>query len=90
MALAYGDYVDAAPAVRVAALVGLVDLALCSARLTDLLAVRVEESSKERAQRLKQTQVRTWHNRESWAKTSWGGRTGAELIPIASRLQTAF
>lgn len=58
LALAYGDYVDVPPAVRVAALAGLVDLALCSVRLTDLLTVRVEESTKERAQRLKQTQVR--------------------------------
>lgn len=59
LALAYGDYVDALPAVRVAALAGLVDLALCSVRLTDLLTLRVEETTKERAQRLKQTQV--WH-----------------------------
>lgn len=90
MALAYGDYVDAPPVVRVAALVGLADLALCSARLTDMLALRVEESSKERAQRLKQTEVRTRCKGVSWATTSWYGRAGAELIYVASRLQTAF
>ena len=57
MLLAYGDYVDVPPAARVAALMGLVDLALSSIRLTDLLTARVEESTKERSQRLKQLQV---------------------------------
>jgi hypothetical protein len=57
MSLAYGDYVDAPPAVRVAALVGLVGLALCSLRLTDILTVRAEETTKERSQRHKQVQV---------------------------------
>lgn len=58
MALAYGDYIDAPPAVRVAALVGLVALALSSVRLMDMLTVRAEESTKDRAQRQKQIQVR--------------------------------
>lgn len=58
MSLAYGDYVDAPSAVRVAALAGLVALALSSVRLMDMLTVRAEESTKDRAQRLKQIQVR--------------------------------